>query len=94
MPHTVRRGAHRKAKKSFTLSAESVEFLETMRKKRQALSVSSVLDEILLAVRRSQAKAGVERAVADYYAALSPEERQEQSDWGEFAEREFPKAGA
>jgi len=37
--------------KSYSLSPESVDFLETLRKKRRARSVSFVLEEILQAVR-------------------------------------------
>ena len=94
MTHTTRNLLGRRAKKSFTLSPESVEFLEAMRKKRHALSVSSVLEDILQTVRREQGRAAVERAVADYYAALSHEESEEQTNWGEFALREFPKVDA
>jgi len=84
----------RKAKKSYTLSSESVAFLETTRKKRRAPSVSSVLEEILQTVRRKQERAAIERAVADYYTSLSPEEAEEQTEWGEFALREFPSEGS
>ena len=80
----------RKAKKSYTLSVESVEFLDAMRKRRRAPSVSSVLEEILQGVRRQQGLAVLDRAVADYYSALSPEDTEEQKKWGEFALREFP----
>jgi len=85
---------NRKAKKSYTLSPESVEFLEAMRKRRRAPSVSSILEEILQAARREQGKAAIERAVSDYYASLSPYDVKEQADWGEFAMREFPKESA
>jgi hypothetical protein len=78
-----------KTKKSYTLSPESVEFLETMRKKRHASSISS-LEEILQAVRREQERAALEKAVESYYGSLSDSEAAEQSRWGEFAGREFP----
>jgi hypothetical protein len=85
---------HRKVKKSYTLSPESVEFLEAMRKKRHAASVSSILEEILQTVRRHQGKAALEKAVSHYYSSLSQEEAEEQIDWGMFALREFPNQGA
>jgi DNA-binding PadR family transcriptional regulator len=91
---TTRKRAGRKAKKSYTLSPESVEFLESMRKKRHALSISSVLEEILQEVRREQGRSTVERAVADYYSSLSREEAEDQAKWGEFALREFPNGDA
>ena len=75
----------RKAKKSYTLSRETVEFLEAVRTKRQAVSVSAILEEILQDVRRQRERASVERAVVDYYSSLSDGEAAEQARWGEFA---------
>jgi hypothetical protein len=80
----------RKPKKSYTLSRESVAFLEAMRKKRRARSVSSVLDEILQALRRQQERSTIDQAVASYYTSLSATEATEQAQWGELASREFP----
>jgi len=79
----------RKAKKSYTLSPESVAFLETMRKKRHAASVSSVLDEILQGLRRHARRTSIDQAVTRYYSSLSTREEAEQKEWGEFAAREF-----
>jgi hypothetical protein len=81
---------HRKAKKTYSLSPGSVAFLETMKSKRNADSVSSILEEILQSVRREHERASVERAVAAYYDSLSDSEATEQVQWGEFALREFP----
>ncbi len=80
----------RKAKKSYTLSLESVKFLEVTRKERNAASVSAVLEELLQSVRDEHERASMERAVADYYTSLSGKEAGERAEWGEFAEREFP----
>jgi len=91
---TTQKRGERKAKRSFTLSPESVAFLDATRKRRRAPSVSSVLEEILSVVRREQGKAALDRAVSDYYSSLSQEESEEQTNWGEFALREFPKEGA
>lgn len=88
--HRTTSKADRKAKKSYTLSPESVAFLETLRKKRHAASISAILEDILQGVRREQERASVERAVADYYGSLSSEEAAEQAQWGAFALREFP----
>jgi hypothetical protein len=82
---------NRKAKKSFTLSTETVAFLELMRSKRKAESVSSVLEDILQSVRREQERASVARAVKRYYDSLTKEEEAEQSEWGEFALHQFPE---
>jgi hypothetical protein len=80
----------RKAKKSYTLSPESVAFLENLRKKRHAASTSLVLDEILQTALREQETRDMENAVAEYYDSLSESERAEQSEWGKFALAEFP----
>jgi hypothetical protein len=80
----------RKAKKSYTLSPESVAFLETLRKRRRAASISSVLEEILQAVRRQQERASIEKAVEAYYSSLSDEEVLEQVEWANFALTQFP----
>jgi hypothetical protein len=80
----------RKAKKSFTLSPESVAFLEAMEKRKQAGSISAVLEEILQAVRREHERGSVEQAVANYYSSLSTDEAADQAEWAEFALHEFP----
>jgi hypothetical protein len=88
-PTREQRTRRHKAKKSFTLSQESVAFLEGVRKKRRAGSVSAVLEEILQAVRRQQQRSALESAVAGYYDSLSDADVAEQSAWGEFALNEF-----
>jgi hypothetical protein len=85
---------HRKAKKSYSLSHESVQFLEAMRRKRQASSISSILEDILQAVRRQQERAAVEHAVSDYYTSLSGAEAEELAAWADFAMTEFPNEAA
>lgn len=85
-------GQHqRKAKKSYTLSPETVAFLETLRCWRQAESVSAVLEEILQNVRRQQERASVDRAVSDYHSSLSDDELEEHAQWGELATMQVPK---
>jgi hypothetical protein len=79
----------RKAKKSFTLSTESVAFLEELQRRNKAESVSSILEQILQSLRREKHRASIDRAVADYYSSLSDEEVAEQAEWGDFALRQF-----
>jgi hypothetical protein len=69
---------------------ESVAFLEAMRKKQRAASISAILDEILQTVRREHELASNERAVVEYYDSLSTEEAADQSRWVEVALHEFP----
>ncbi len=82
----------RRLKKSYTLSPQSVKFLETVRRKRRAASTSAVLEEILESLRRQHERASLERAVADYYSSLTVEDLAEQSEWADFALLEFPSA--
>ena len=84
-------GRDRKSKKSYTLSPESVTFLESLRKKQRAPSTSSVLDEIIQAFRRAQRKKALARDVAEYYSSLSPAEMKEDAAWGELGLREMVK---
>jgi hypothetical protein len=65
---------NRKAKKSFTLSVESVEFL----------------DAILRGARIAQEKAAIHKTISDYSSSLSTQETKEQTLWGDLAQREFP----
>jgi hypothetical protein len=90
MSHTPHKHKNlRKAKKSYTLSPESVRFLETMRKRRQAPSVSSVLEEIIQEARHELRKAALDQKISAYYDSLTKEEMDEQAAWGEFSMREF-----
>ena len=79
-----------KEKKSFTLSSESVRFLEEQRIKRNAQSVSAALEEILLAVRKEEEREAIEAAVTKYYDSLTDEDVEEDRQWAEFAASVFP----
>jgi predicted CopG family antitoxin len=80
----------RKAKKSFTLSIESVAYLEEVRKKNGAGSMSAILEEILRAAQREEKRAAIDRAMTEYDDSLTDEEVEEERQWGEFAMRGFP----
>ncbi len=88
MPTIAKKTEH-KAKKSYTLSAESVAFLETVRKRRRAASISSVLEGILQAIRRQEERAKIEKSIDAYYSSLSDEQAAEHAEWGDFATSEF-----
>ena len=89
---TARRPA-RKAKKSYTLSQESVKFLERVRRQRRAASVSSVLDELIFEARPTQELARIDQETKEYYDSLTDEEAKELSELGEFATRKFQRMG-
>jgi hypothetical protein len=94
MTRTTHRQTGRKAKKSYTLSPESVDFLEAQRRKRRASSISAVLEEILQAARREAEMATINQSVTAYYDSLSDEEAEELSEWGKFGLRQLLKEDA
>jgi hypothetical protein len=79
----------RKEKRTFSLSRESLHFLESMRKKRKASSVSAVLDELIAQQRRSQEARRISASITSYYDSLTDEEVAEDRAWGQFAETQF-----
>jgi hypothetical protein len=92
MARTISKRRPVKAKKSYTLSAESVAYLEGLRKQRRATSASSVLEDILQHVRQASRKMALEQAVTDYYSSLGEDELDEQAKWADFAWAEFAHA--
>lgn len=80
----------RKEKKTFSLSRESLRYLEAVRKERKGTSVSSVLDELIAQQRRSQEARRISASITSYYDSLTDKEVAEDRAWGEFAESQFP----
>jgi hypothetical protein len=80
----------RKAKKTFTLSRESVAFLETEKKKRGRESTSLVLEDLIQECREKGTAKKIGAEISSYYDSLTDEERNENSNWGAFAEKQLP----
>ena len=80
-----------KEKRTFSLSQESVAFLETERRHRRSNSLSEVLDEIIREKKRMAEQAKISAGIRSYYDSLSDEEMEEDRAWGRFAESQFPK---
>ena len=59
------------------------------RSRRRAASISSVLEEMLQAVRRRAERAKIEKSVKAYYSSLSAQQAAEHVEWGDFATSEF-----
>jgi hypothetical protein len=82
-----------KQRKTFTLSQESVTFLEELSASRKSSrgqeSVSAVLDDLLLAIGKDKERQENEDKIGRYYDERSEEERQEEIDWGKLATGEF-----
>ena len=80
-----------KQKKTFSLSNDSLQYLEDVRKQKKAPSTSSVLDEL---IRERKLQAELEKtevAMSAYYDSLSDEEQAEDTAWGKFGISQFPK---
>lgn len=80
----------RKAKKSFTLSPETIAFLDLIRQSRDAESVSAVLEEILQRVRREHERAALDKQMKDHYDSMPDSKATELAEWGDFAMRQVP----
>jgi hypothetical protein len=82
--------ATRKAKKTFSLSRQSVMYLESLRKEKRSKSVSSILEEIIRQQQQTKEMERISASVSRYYDSLSAEEIAEDRAWGEFAATQFP----
>ncbi len=80
----------RKAKKTFSLSRQSVMYLESLRKEKRSKSVSSVLEDIIRQQQQAKELERISASVTRYYDSLTPEEVAEDRAWGEFAATQFP----
>src|SRR5271165_3528699 len=76
-----------KQRRTFTLSPESLAYLEQQARERKLNSQSAVLDELLLEKTRELRRAALEANVTAYYDSLADEEVEEQRAWGQFAEQ-------
>jgi hypothetical protein len=74
-----------KQRRTFTLSPESLAYLEQETQTRSADSQSAVLDELLQEKKRERQLAALETAIGAYYDGLSDAEVEEDKIWGEFA---------
>lgn len=80
-----------KQKRTFSLSPESVEYLESVRKQKKAPSTSTILDEIIREQKYAAELAKTEASIIAYYDSITDEERKELSDWGHFGTSQFPE---
>jgi predicted CopG family antitoxin len=79
----------RKARKTFSLSPESVTYLESLRKAKSK-SISSVLEELIRQRREAEDMKRISASVTRYYDSLTADEAAEDRAWGDFAATQFP----
>lgn len=82
--------ASRKARKTFSLSRESLKYLEDLRKERKKDSMSSVLEDVIRQMQEAKELERISAAATRYYDSLTPEEIAEDRAWGDFAATQFP----
>src|SRR5271166_2785289 len=76
-----------KQRRTFTLSPESLAYLEQQARERKLASQSAFLDELLLEKTAELRRTALEANVAAYYDSLSDEEVEDQRAWGELAQQ-------
>jgi hypothetical protein len=84
------RNAARKEKRTFSLTRESVSYLESLRKQKKGSSTSAVLEELIRQQRQASEMQRISASVTRYYDSLTDEEVAEDRAWGQFAETQFP----
>jgi hypothetical protein len=82
--------AARKEKRTFSLSRQSVMFLEAVRKERRSRSISSVLEDIIRQQQQMREMKSISASVSSYYDSLTEPQLREDRAWGRFAENQFP----
>lgn len=79
----------KRERKTFSLSRESVRYLELLRKTRKGKSISSVLEDLIRQRRESEEMKRISASVTSYYDSFTPEEAAEDRAWGDFAATQF-----
>jgi hypothetical protein len=74
-----------KQRRTFTLSPESLAYLDEQARQRKLGSQSAFLDELLREKTMELRRAALEANVTAYYDSLSDAEVEEDRAWGEFA---------
>jgi hypothetical protein len=87
MPRTA---PSRKARKTFSLSRETVKYLESLRKERKKDSMSAVLEDVVRQLQQAKELERISASTTRYYDSLTPEEIAEDRAWGDFAATQFP----
>lgn len=89
--HTMpKRNAGIKQKRTFSLSPEALEYLETVRKQKKSPSTSTVLDELIRERKLAAQFQETAASITGYYDSLTDEEQSENSAWGHFGTSQFP----
>jgi hypothetical protein len=80
----------RKERRTYSLDRELVEYVETVRKEYRTESASSALEQIIREDKRRRERRCQDEMIAKYYSSLNDSEVEQESEWGRFAETQFP----
>ncbi|HET7209395.1 MAG TPA: hypothetical protein VFI95_22660 [Terriglobales bacterium] len=82
-------GITRKARRTFSLSRESLDYLEKLQKAKRHRSISSLLDELIRRQQEANDMRAISASISSYYDSLNEEQAAEQRAWGQFAESQW-----
>jgi hypothetical protein len=80
----------RKERRTYSLDPELVKYVEGFRRERRIGSASSALEQLLWESKRRRERQRHDEGIANYYSSLGDAEAQRESEWGKFAETQFP----
>jgi hypothetical protein len=81
----------RKEKKTYSLSRESIEFVERVKRERRRESASSALEELIQEKKMEAERSRMDASISSYYDSLTDEDREQNRAWGAFAESQLAK---
>ena len=80
----------RKQRRTYSLDPDLVKYVQQFQKEGRMASASSALEQILWESKRNRERLRQEGQIANYYSSLNDSDRAEESEWGKFAESQFP----
>jgi hypothetical protein len=80
----------RKERRTYSLDPELVRFVDRVRRERRIASASSALEAILWESKKWRELKEQDAKIAGYYSSLAEDEVERESEWGKFAETQFP----
>jgi predicted CopG family antitoxin len=83
------RNPRRRVKRTFSLSAEALAYLDGLAKEHK--STSEALDRLIREKKAQAEKARISAGIRNYYDSISEQERAENLAWGELAGSHFLK---
>jgi hypothetical protein len=80
----------RKERRTYSLDPELVRYVEKVKQECRIDSASAALEELLWESKRQRERKRQDDLIANYYSSLDEAEIAQESEWGRFAETQFP----